>query len=207
MSDDELRARLRAADPAAGTDAPDLWVDEMAEATMTDGQLTERRPAPEALDRPARRARWLLAAAAAALVAVAAVGLSLDRAGDGSAPPAAQPSQVMTLSLPANDPMAMCLAFSVDVLRPMEVAFSGTATAVGARSVTLRPDHWYKGGDGSDLVRLATLGDTVALEGGIAFEEGKRYLITATGGTVNACGFSAEWSPEMAAAYTEAFER
>jgi hypothetical protein len=87
----------------------------------------------------------------------------------------------------------------------MEVALSGTATAVEADAVTITPDRWYKGGDGSSAVKLTTQGDSVILEGGIALEKGKRYLITATGGQVNGCGFSSVWTADMAAAYAEAF--
>ena len=43
------------------------------------------------------------------------------------------------------------------------------------------------------------------LEGGIAFEEGKRYLVSAVDGQVATCGLSAPYSEEMAAAYDEAF--
>jgi hypothetical protein len=111
----------------------------------------------------------------------------------------------MTLSVPGGDASGMCIQFSVDALRPMDVALSGTATQVGSNSVTLAPDHWYKGSDGSTVVTLKTLGDSVILEGGIVFEQGKRYLVTATRGTVNACGFSGEWTPQMATAYAEAF--
>lgn len=203
MNDDELLARLRAADPAAGTDAPDPWVDEMAEATMRENdQLTTPLTTIES---GRRRARWPLAAAAAAVVALGATGVLLSGAGDEPAPPSARPAQVMTLGLPASDAMGSCLAFSVDVLRPMEVAFSGTATVVESKAVTLRVDRWYKGGDGSQLVKLATLDGAVALEGGVEFEEGRRYLITATGGTVNSCGYSSEWTPEMESAFDEAF--
>jgi hypothetical protein len=112
----------------------------------------------------------------------------------------------MTLGLAAEDAAASCIGLSVEFLRPMEVAFSGTATAVEERAVTITPDRWYKGGNGATAVELTTMGpEMVALLGNVQFEEGKRYLITATNGQVNACGFSAEWNPEMAAMFEQAF--
>ena len=214
LGDDVLLARLRAADPVASSDVADSWIDDLTEATMrttthpTDATdpVAETDRVAEA-DRPpsATRSRWLLGAAAA-LVLVGAVGAGLLAGRDDTtAPPAAAPTTVMTLGLPAGNAAGMCIRFSVDVLRPMEVAFSGTATAVTDHFVTLAPDRWYKGGDGSTSVRLAALGESVALEGGIDFEQGKRYLVTATSGTVNGCGFSGEWSRDLADAYAAAF--
>ena len=175
----------------------------MSKATT---QTTDTRAdATRRTGRPSRRTTWALGAAAATLVAAAGVGIFAGR-GEAPAPPAAKPAKVMTLSLPGSGAAAgMCLQFSVDALRPMDVALSGTATQVGTDTVTLTPDHWYKGSDGSTAITLTTLGDSVILEGGIVFEQGKRYLVTATQGTVNACGFSGEWTPQMAAAYAEAF--
>lgn len=205
MNDDELLARLRAADPAHGDtsaadDAPGhgpSWIDDLTEATMTDSR--------EAIETPTRPRRWLPAAAAA--VVLAATGIALAARGGGDdAPPAAQPTTVMTLTLPADDAMASCMQVSAEVLRPMEVAFSGIATEVEEEAVTIAPDRWYKGGEGATVVKLTTMGpEMVALIYNVQFEKGTRYLITATDGQVNACGFSAEWSPELAAMFEQAF--
>ena len=207
-TDAELLARLRAADPAHTTAPADSWIDELTEATMN--HATTESTSDAAADesqrtrRPSRRTTWAVGAAAAALVAAAGIGIVAGR-GEAPAPPAAKPDTVMTLNLPAGDAAGMCIQFSVAALKPMDLAFSGTVTAVGTGTATLTPDHWYKGGEGTTSVKLATLGDSVVLEGGIVFEQGKRYLVTATQGTVNACGFSGEWTPGMAAAYAEAF--
>lgn len=218
LSDAELLARLRAADPVGTAEPADSWIDDLTEATMnsttTDASTddtthiatgtTQSAPLSTRTTRSRRRATWAIGAAAATLVAAAGVGIFAER-GDAPAPPAAEPAKAMTLTLPANDASGMCIQFSVGALRPMDVALSGTATRVGSNTVTLTPDHWYKGSDGSTTITLRTLGDSVILEGGIVFEQGKRYLVTATQGTVNACGFSGEWTPQMAAAYAEAF--
>jgi hypothetical protein len=204
MNDDELLARLRAADPARrdarAADASTMaasWIDDLTEATMNETR--------EPTETPSRPRRWLPAAATAAVLAAIGITLAVG-GGDGDAPPAAQPGTTLTLGLAADDAAASCIGVSVETLRPMEVAFSGTATAVEEKAVTITPDRWYKGGNGATAVRLTTMGpEMVALLGNVQFEEGKRYLITATNSQVNACGFSAEWSPEMAAMFEQAF--
>jgi hypothetical protein len=73
--------------------------------------------------------------------------------------------------------------------------------------VTIDVDHWYKGGS-ADQVQVANYGgvdDAVALEGGVNFEVGKRYLVTASDGQVSMCGFTAEWNAEMEQAFQEAY--
>lgn len=196
MSED-LEARLRAADPARSV-VDDSVDRDLLEALMSDTETsTETRPAPGA------RRRWAPALAAAALVAaVGAGGYAILSPGDEAPREAAS---VTELSLPAGDSMASCIAFDVEILRNMPVAFSGTAVEVEDGRVLLGVDRWYRGGD-TDQVRLVTPGEEmVALIGSVTFEEGGRYLVTATDGVVNSCGFSAEWSPEMAENFERAF--
>jgi len=50
-------------------------------------------------------------------------------------------------------------------------------------------------------------GEQVSLNGVVDFEVDKRYLVTASEGTVTSCGFTAEWSPEMAADFEAGFQR
>ena len=86
----------------------------------------------------------------------------------------------------------------------MPVAFSGSATEVGEDSITLEVDRWYTGGD-ADVVQLANYeASTVSLDG-FKFEAGDRYLVTATDGTVNFCGYSGPWNQERADAFDQAF--
>lgn len=207
MNDDELRARLKAADPARAVDEDvatgPSWIDDLTEATMTE---TTKSTAPSTEGQPEqpRRRLWIPAAAAAAVLAATAIALTAG--GDDDVPPAAQPAVGMTLTLPADDAMASCMQLSAESLRPMEVAFSGTATTVEDTTVTITPDRWYKGGTGATSVQLTTMGEEmVALLGSVQFEQGQRYLVTATDGQVNACGFSAEWTPELAQVFEQAF--
>lgn len=196
MNDDELLARLRAADPARHIGEASSWTDELVEAVMDD----RTQPADS-------RRTWLLAGAVAA--AVLAVGggtyAALGGAGDDDEQgPTPGVARTIELAVPEPDAMQMCMQFSVDGLRPMELAFSGTVAEVDGETARIDTDHWYKGGD-ADVVLLQAPSADVLLEGGITFEEGERYLVTATAGTVSSCGFSGPWTAEMAAAYDEAF--
>ena len=208
MTDEDLRARLRAADPATrapdaavASDAAPSWIDELTEATMTQ---TRTRPA-EPTEDGGGVMRWIPAAVAAAVIGVTAVAVA---ANVGEEPPmAAESGPAMTLGLPADDAMASCLRVSKESLEPMEVAFSGTATTVEETEVVLSVDHWYKGDDGSQTVKLETMGpEMVPLLGNVQFEVGQRYLVSAFDGQVTACGYSAQWNPTLADLFVQAFE-
>lgn len=100
--------------------------------------------------------------------------------------------------------MAMCIVISAEELAKLPVAFEGTATSVDGENVTLDVTQWFRGGDAAQVALTAPQG-LEALIAGIAFEEGQTYLITATDGVVNYCGFSDVASPELRALYEEAF--
>ena len=106
--------------------------------------------------------------------------------------------------LPSSDVANSCIVFDVAFLAQMPVALAGTVTAVEPEQVTVDVDRWYRGGD-ADLVTIAVQsGNSVALDG-VEFRQGERYLITATDGIVNGCGFSGPATPELEQAFDEAF--
>lgn len=146
----------------------------------------------------ARRRLWL---AAAAIVAVAGVVVLVGGGGGETPAPSGPPVE---LSLGASDMMASCLPVSAETLADMPVAFAGTATDVDAETVTLRVEEWYAGGDAGTVVLHAQSG-MEALIDGFAFAEGAEYLVSATEGTVNFCGFSGPATGELRAIYDEAF--
>lgn len=195
---DELRNRLRRLDPMA-SDVPTEPV-----TTESSRQLLEEIMTTPSVDQPGStpsKRPWLVAVAAAAvvIVAIGAVGLF---ARDGGDPIAAGPP--LELNAGGEDPMAMCIQFSVEELAKAQMAFEGTVSAVDGNAVTLDVDTWFKGGDAAQVVLNAPQG-LEALIDGFAFEEGAQYLITAYDGNVNYCGFSAKSTPEMRAAFEEAF--
>lgn len=150
-----------------------------------------------------RRRNWTIlgTVAAAAVIAVgSAVVIGNSGGGDGSQVAAGPP---LELSLGDSNVMSSCIMFDVSILADMSPAFAGTATAVDGDTVTLDVDHWYAGGDAATVV-LHGSGGSAALDG-LTFESGQRYLITATEGNVNFCGYSGPATPERTAAFDQAF--
>lgn len=196
MNEDELLQRLQAADPAAQHSQSASWIPDLVEATMSTPLETP--------DETARRRRWVAPAAAAVVLAAGVTTFAIVSHGDGRPPQ--RPTTSMTLAVPKNGTtMASCIPFSVGVLKDMPVAFSGTASEVTGGTVTLEVDHWYRGGT-ADVVKLNHYDASAVSIDGIAFFRGKRYLVTATNGTVNFCGYSALWSEHMAANFDQAFK-
>lgn len=207
-ADEVLRTRLARLDSAGPSVPVDPATSPRAAVLMERAmQNTDLAPVEHLTPERRRRrgpVRW---AAAAAAVAAAAVVLGIVFLGGsgGSGSPGREEPTTLALTLPSADASAMCLQFDVAFLREMPVAFAGTATAVDERQVTLDVDRWYKGGD-ADLVTVAVLDQRTSAEhDGVDFRSGERYLVTATNGTVNVCGFSGPATPELEQAYNEAF--
>lgn len=148
-----------------------------------------------------RSRRMPLLLAAAGLAVLGGGGLIVADLLAGS-----RPAQSLELQLPDDGAAAsMCLAFTVEDLARMAPAFAGTVTDLTGDGAVLRVDRWYAGGDASEVIVSVPEGAQIALNGTIDFQEGRAYLITAEGGTVNLCGFSGEATPELAAAFEAAF--
>lgn len=111
---------------------------------------------------------------------------------------------MMELEAGGSGAMASCMAFDPAILRDMPVAFEGTVTDVEGERVTLKVDHWFQGGDGEYVALIAPEG-LEALIGGITFEEGEQYLISASTGHVSYCGYSGEATAELRAGFDAAF--
>ena len=197
---DELRNRLSRLDPMASDVSTEPVTTESSRQLLEEIMSTPNVEQPGSPGTSSKRP-WIAAVAAAAvvIVAIGAVGLF---ARDGGDPVAAGPP--LELNAGSQDPMAMCIQFSVEELAKAQVAFEGTVSSVDGDAVTLDVDTWFKGGDAAQVVLNAPQG-LEALIDGFAFEEGAQYLITAYDGNVNYCGFSAKSTPEMRAAFEEAF--
>lgn len=196
--DDDLRARLRRLDPAG-----DLPVDPVssprAASAMERAMQTLDSPSTTPVRRSRRRA---VGAGLAAVTAAAAVTTGvLVLGGD-------DPAGTLDLSLSEDVATASCIQFSEDVLARMPVAFAGTVSAVAEDEVVLEVDRWFTGGE-AERVRLDVPGgvgpEAAALWYGVDFREGDRYLVTATDGNVNSCGYTTPATPEMEAAFDRAF--
>lgn len=195
---DELRERLARVDPmrAEATYAATTPPRELMERIMNTPVIEDSRPVAE----PRRRRTWAFAAVAAMVLAVAS-GLAFS--GGSGLPSAAGPP--LELDAGGDDALASCIAFSAEELeRVAEIAFAGTVTEVDGPTVTLTVDKWYRGGDAETVVLNAPLG-MEALIGGVPFEVGGEFLVSAQAGNVNYCGFSGPATPEYTSAFEAAF--
>ena len=202
--DDDLRARLRAADPASALPPADpTRVARLLEETMsnqTDTPLTESRETGTR-----RPLTWLVAAAAVVLIAGVGIFGFLDRGGDTGTPSATAEQTVTHLAAPAAGGQGRCMPPSTRVLATQTLAFDGTVQEITDGVVTLAPTHFYAG-NATDLVEIeAPSADLQALIGAASFEAGGRYLVSATDGRVTVCGMTAPYSAGLAALYTQAF--
>lgn len=197
-----LERRLRDADPAANRpdidqDRDQRWLLESARGVMS-GKPGARR----------HGALLIGVVAAASVLAVAVSGsLLLRDSTDGQAASQDSALTVTDLALGRDAPtMARCIPFSVGLLADMPIAFSGEVTQREGDDVLITVDTWYRGPQ-TDQVRLVapdmsmtSLGDTA-----VDFRQGSRYLVTATNGVVNYCGFSGLWTQERANEFAAAF--
>lgn len=193
---DELRQRLARIDPASGQPPlSEKQRNELLERIMST-PVTEPTP-----DRTGRT--WTVAVAAVAVLVLAVAG-GMGLFGGADNPPVATDIP-LELNAGEEDPMAMCIVFSTEELeRVAEIAFEGTVTSTEGARVALAVDTWFRGGDVTTVVLNAPQG-MEALIGGIPFDVGSQYLITAQDGTVNYCGFSGPSTPDLRAAFEEAF--
>lgn len=219
MNDDELRERIARNDPAlGGTTSPitGAAARELLEEIMNTPLDTRHddsiRPdtAPQVGGAPTRRATfggarrgWLAGAAAVGVGGLALAGAAIGGAFSSGPQAADAPPVVLSLG-EGQDPMASCLPVSADVLAPVPLAFAGTATEVDGERVVLDVTTWYAGGDAETVELTATAG-MEALIGGIEFEVGQPYLVSAYDGIVSYCGLSGPATPELQAVYDAAF--
>ena len=204
VSDDQLKQLIRTTDQAPA-DRPLLAlrtpVAAMVEAVVSDE--------PFVRSRDPRHMWWPITLAAAVVIAAVAVVVTVTTRDDSSDTGNRRAKTVLQLALPASDGTSIgsCVPFSVQVLADMPVAFAATATDVSGEAITLDVDHWYRGGR-ADQVRLtAPDASRVSLQGAIDFSSGTRYLITATNGTLNYCGYSGKWSAALERRFQDAFNR
>lgn len=98
-----------------------------------------------------------------------------------------------------------CMVPNADALATQSTAFEGTVVAVADGSATLEVDRWYTGGDAEQVTVSTPSRELRDLLVAVDFQEGRTYLVSATGEQVSLCGFTAEKTPELEALYAEAF--
>ena len=202
--------RLRAADPVHPDDVPDASL-----ASVT-ARIQEHIMSDKPFDPTIRPTRRPLAwfgglAVAGALVLAVAIG-SGAIGGAASAPPVAvNPAPSETPSVDpgagggaAGGGAASCLVYDPANLPTFDIVFDGTVTGVEGDQVTFTVETAWKGVDGT--VTLTAPDVDPALVGPLpAFEVGGRYLVTAFGSTINACGYTLDYDAGTAESWAQAF--
>lgn len=200
---DELRQRLARLDPMPSEVPTEPTTSESSRELLEHIMSTSTE---ERTEKQARlRRTWVIGVAAvAALVMAVAGGIAVTGGGDDTPPVAEAPP--LQLDARGEDIMASCIMFSAEELeRVAEIAFEGTVTSVEGDTVTLRVNTWYRGDEAAGEVVLNAPQGMEALIGGIPFQTGNQYLISAQGGSVNYCGFSGEATPDLGASFEQAF--
>lgn len=205
---DQVRARVRDADPARSLPGPDpdrLTV--LLEAAVVEEGTTESRAAGT---RGRSALTWTVAAAALALIGVAVALLLLREpatqglAGDPAPDTAPDVGPVLELTMPVEG-VGRCMRPTPEVLGRADVAFDGEVAGIAGGRVVLRPTRFYAGGPADSVEVGQASPSREALVAGVRFREGRRYLVAANGGAVMVCGFSGAHSEELAELYAEAF--
>ena len=155
-----------------------------------------------------RTTRQLPATIAVLALALSACGAQddTDSAADTTSETPTSEAADSTLALTADGSMAgKCAVPNAETLASFETAFAGTVTSLDGGTATLSVDEWYAGEEAATVTVASPNQDLQDLLMAVDFQEGKTYLVSATGDRVTLCGFTAEEDPELRALYDEAF--
>jgi hypothetical protein len=216
--------RLRAADPIRAQDVPDASLARVS-ARVQEHMMSHKQVEPTVP--PIRRPLALIGglALAGAVALTVAYGSGIFGTGSGVRSPGpvaaiATPSQSPTPSArpapsgnpgpsarpPAGSGVASCLVYDPANLPIFDVVFDGTITTIAGDQVTFEVNDGWKGVGGS--VTLTAPKTDIALVGPMPdFKVGNRYLVTAGGSTINACGYTLAYDAGTAADWAAVFGR
>ncbi|MDV9172834.1 hypothetical protein R6V09_22305 [Streptomyces sp. W16] len=197
MNDDELLARLKAADPALTSSAPPPDIDRLVEATLSTVTPTPTAPANAGVPAVRSRRHLLgLAASVGLLVLGGGIGVGvMAHDGGGTANTggggtvnkgvsSGSSAAAGTLRLTAAGGSAKCVEPTPDTLRKYPTLFVGTVTSIKGTVVTFRVDYWLKGGSAGTVV----LDSDTSRPESLTFSDGDRYIVAAEDGVVPVCG-------------------
>ena len=206
MNDDELLARLRAADPALTRTAPLPDISHLTEAIVNTGTAPQSaktaagipaRPAKAPAGRGHRRLSGLTAAAGLLIIGGGIAGgiMATDINGRSSL------AGPLALTAASGTAGAKCAEPVPDLLRAYPTLFEGTVTSIEGSMVTFRVDYWLNGG-GAATVRLNSgAGEPERL----TFLDGAHYIVAADkDGVVPQCGANMA-SDETAGKFRQAY--
>ncbi len=185
--------QLRAADPIRAAEVPD------ANFARVQARVQEHIVTDITRDSTTRPSRGPLAvlgglalSGALALAVVAGGGLNAL-----SPTPSADPGT-------GGGGMASCLMYDTATLPTFDTVFDGTVTAIDGDQVTFDVNTGWKGV--GDSVTLTDPNVEASLIGPLPdFEVGGRYLVTAAGSNINACGYTLDYDAATAADWAAAF--
>jgi hypothetical protein len=191
--------RLRAADPVRPDEVPAASLARVSariqEHIVTDIQHTTTVT-------PSRRPFAILGGVVAMAALALAVGIGANFGLGSPGDVASNPGDPGNGA--AGGGLASCLAYDPASLPMFDVVFDGTVTAVTGDQVTFDVNAGWKGADGS--ITLTAPDTDVALLGEVPdFEVGGRYLVTAAGSAINACGYTLDYDADTAADWAAAF--
>ena len=191
--------RLRAADPVRADELPDASLARVT-AMVQEHIMSDKQFDPTV--RPSRGPLvWIGGLALTGALALAiAVSSGFGIGGPSSAPIGAGPTE----NPAAGGGVASCLVYDPANLPNHDVVFDGTVTAVDGDQVTFDVNTGWKGAEGS--ITLTAPQVDIAISGPLPdFQVGGRYLVTAYGDTINACGYTLDYDADEAASWAAAF--
>jgi hypothetical protein len=185
--------RLRAVDPIRADEVPDASLARVS-ARIQEHIVTDlsRTPVTAPSRRPLAIFGGLALSSALALAVVVGNGL-----GGVTPGPSADPGA-------GGGGMASCLMYDPATLPTFDIVFDGTVTAVDGDRVTFDVNTGWKGV--GDSITLTDPNVDAALIGPLPdFAVGGRYLVTAAGDTINACGYTLDHDAGTASEWAAAF--
>jgi hypothetical protein len=185
--------RLRAADPIRADEVPDASLARVSariqEHIVTDIQHTSTVA-------PSRRSFAVFGGLVAAGALALAVALGSGFGVQAPIAPTDNPG--------AGGGVASCLAYDPASLPTFEIVFDGTVTAVDGDQVTFDVNEGWKGAEGSITLTAPDV-DPALVGPSPEFAVGGRYLVTAAGSTINACGYTLDYDAATASDWAAAF--
>jgi hypothetical protein len=228
--DDDLRALLRSGDPARSLSPADpaALASLLEDIMSADLDVRPTQHDHDSGDRAAgargrNRVTWLVAAAAAAVIAGVGGYAVSGLGGDGSQVPAARdtaspgsgdaslaagaPLAGVTTELTGQGAVGRCAAPDPSFIATGTQAFEGTVTSIEGDTVTLEATDVFTGEVGQTVQVTAPPAQFGALIQAVDFKEGQTYLVSATDGMVAVCGNSGPATGQLRSLYDQAFVR
>jgi hypothetical protein len=218
--DDELRALLRGGDPASALSPADpAALAHLLEDIMS-ADLELRPAQPDAGDDGSRatgthgrnRLTWLVAAAAAAMIASVG-GFAIAGLSGGGGPQASDhPSTTsdgnaglagQTTALMVAEQHGRCAYPTPEILAQYPQAFAGTVTAIEGDTVTLETTEVYQGEVGETVQVTAPTAAFNTMMSVVDFQVGGSYVVAAFDGQMSSCysGAATDFRPSYEKAF------